>query len=197
VVNIVSAWLLSDDDHHDHAHGHAQDHHHGHHGHDHADGVDAVAFAEHEHDRSHAKDGRDLNMRAAYVHVMADAAVSVLAIGGLLLARFFGWLWMDPLAGVIGALVIANWSFVLIRDTGSVLMDVRPDDAVASKVRSAVETSGDKLVDLHIWRLGPGHLGAVLSVVSSEPGRGPIFYHQLLQRFKGLSHVTVEVNHLS
>jgi len=65
VVNIVSAWLLSDDDHHDHAHGHAQDHHHGHHGHDHADGVDAVAFAEHEHDRSHAKDGRDLNMRAA------------------------------------------------------------------------------------------------------------------------------------
>jgi len=120
----------------------------------------------------------------------------VLAIGGLLLARFFGWLWMDPLAGVIGALVIANWSFVLIRDTGSVLMDVRPDDAVASKV---AVPSRRPATNWSIFISGgwTGHLGAVLSVVSSEPGRGPIFYHQLLQRFKGLSHVTVEVNHLS
>jgi cation diffusion facilitator family transporter len=133
-------------------------------------------------------------MRAAYIHVIADAAVSVLAIAGLLLARTLGWLWMDPLAGIIGAVVIANWSFVLVRDTGAILMDVRPDDAVAGKVRHAVEAVGDRLVDLHIWRLGPGHLGAVLSVISSQPDRGPRYYHQLLGTCAGLSHVTVEVN---
>jgi len=202
-VNLLSAWLLSGDHHghshagHNHAHGHThahtEDHDHDHvHDHDHSD---------HDHDHVHdhgqavaAKDSRDLNMRAAYVHVIADAAVSVLAIVGLLLAREFGWLWMDPLAGIIGALVIANWSFVLIRDAGSVLMDVRPNDAVAGQVRGAIEEVGDQLVDLHIWRLGPGHLGAVLSVVSRDPSRAPLFYHQLLGRFKGLSHITVEVN---
>jgi cation diffusion facilitator family transporter len=181
-VNLLSAWLLSGNHHgHDHSHSHS----HGHaHDHDH----------DHDHGHHHAKDHHDLNMRAAYIHVIADAAVSVLAIVGLVLARAFGWLWMDPLAGIIGALVIANWSFVLIRDTGAVLMDVRPDDAMAGKVRDAVEQAGDQLVDLHIWRLGPGHLGAVLSVVSSDPSRAPVFYHKLLARHKGLSHVTVEVN---
>jgi len=90
--------------------------------------------------------------------------------------------------------VIANWSFVLVRDTGGVLMDVRTDDLVTGKVKSAIEAVGDRLVDLHIWRLGPGHLGAVLSVVSDQPGRCPQYYHQLLGRFEGLSHITVEVN---
>jgi cation diffusion facilitator family transporter len=184
VVNVVSAWLLSGD--HDHHHGHGHDHHHHHDGHAHDH--------DHDHDHAHEKDSRDLNMRAAYMHVMADAAVSVLAIGGLLLARYFGWLWMDPLAGIVGALVIANWSFVLIRDSAAVLMDVRSDDAVAGKVRAIVEGAGDKLVDLHVWRLGPGHLGAVLSVVSQVPERGPLFYHRGLSHLKGLSHVTVEVN---
>jgi len=133
-------------------------------------------------------------MRAAYVHVIADAAVSVLAIGGLLLARYFGWLWMDPVAGIVGALVIANWSYVLIKAAGAVLMDVRPDDAVAQKVKAAVEKVGDRVIDLHIWRLGPGHLGAVVSVMSRHPERNPAFYHQLLGECKTFSHVTVEVN---
>jgi len=133
-------------------------------------------------------------MRAAYMHILADAAVSVLVIVGLLLARYLGWMWMDPVAGILGALVIANWSYVLIKAAGGVLLDVRPDDSVAQKVRAAIETVGDRLVDLHIWRLGPGHLGAVLSVVSSHPDRDPAYYHRLLGECKTFSHVTVEVN---
>jgi cation diffusion facilitator family transporter len=147
-------------------------------------------FLEHDHE----VDARDHNMRAAYIHVIADAAVSVLAIIGLVLARTFGWLWMDPLAGFMGALVIANWSYGLIRDTGAILVDLNPSEALTRKVRAAVETAGDTLVDLHIWRLGPGHFGAVLSVVSRVAQRGPAFYHALLNRFTGLSHITVEVH---
>jgi cation diffusion facilitator family transporter len=150
----------------------------------------AAEFSEHDHE----VDARDHNMRAAYIHVIADAAVSVLAIIGLVLARTFGWLWMDPLAGFIGALVIANWSYGLIRDTGAILVDLNPSETLTNKVRAAVEAAGDTLVDLHIWRLGPGHFGAVLSVVSRVAQRGPAFYHALLNRFTGLSHITVEVH---
>ncbi len=154
----------------------------------------AVEFAEHEHHDEHSVDARDHNIRAAYVHVIADAAVSALAIVGLLLVKTFGWLWMDPLAGIIGAFVIANWSYGLIRVTGAILVDLSPDDVVADKIRAAVATAGDTLVDLHVWRLGPGHLGAVVSVVSSAPAHGPAFYHSTLQKLKGLSHLTVEVH---
>jgi len=191
LVNIASAWLLAGDHDHHHGHGHGHEHHdhddHDHHDHDHHD--------HDHHDHEHAADSRDLNMRAAYVHVLADAAVSVLVILGLLLARYLGWMWMDPVAGLIGALVIANWSYVLIKAAGGVLLDLRPDDSAAQKVRSAVERAGDRLVDLHIWRLGPGHLGAVLSVLSSHPDRGPAYYHKLLAECRTFSHVTVEVNH--
>jgi hypothetical protein len=152
-----------------------------------------VQFAEHQH-HEHTVDSRDHNIRAAYIHVIADAAVSVLAIVGLLHAKTFGWLWMDPLAGIVGAFVIANWSYGLIRVTGAILMDMSPDETVANKIKAVVETAGDKLVDLHVWRLGPGHLGAVLSVISSAPTHGPAFYHSTLQRLKGLSHITVEVH---
>ena len=112
---------------------------------------------------------RDNNMRAAVVHVMADAAVSVLVIVGLLLARAFGWLWMDPLAGFIGALVIASWSVGLLRDTGAILLDRMPDPGMAEKIRAAIESEGDQVTDLHLWRLGPGHLGAIVSVATSQP----------------------------
>lgn len=154
-----------------------------------------VIFEEHEHGyHDHGVDAHDHNMRAAYIHVIADAAVSVLAIIGLLMAKSFGWLWMDPLAGVVGALVIANWSYGLIRDTGKILVDVSPGDSMANKVRTAVAKAGDKLVDLHVWRLGPGHFGAVVSVITREPQRDPAYYHLILQQFKGLSHITVEVH---
>jgi cation diffusion facilitator family transporter len=150
-----------------------------------------VVFEEHEHVAGSAH--RDNNMRAAVVHVLADATVSVLVIVGLLLARSFNWLWMDPLAGIIGALVIASWSYGLIRDTGAILIDMNPDRLMVENVRKVIENGGDRLTDLHIWRLGPGHLGAILSVTTPQP-RGPNYYRALLGRFRSLSHVTVEVD---
>ena len=152
----------------------------------------AVTFEEHEHAGEGA--GRDNNMRAALIHVMADAAVSVLVIVGLVLAKLFGWLWMDPLAGIIGAFVIASWALGLIRDTGAILLDMTPDAAMAQKLREAIEADGDELADLHLWRLGPGHLGAILSV-DTDKGRGAAYYRAKLARFRSLSHLTVEVRH--
>lgn len=163
-----------------------------------ADEEQSVRFEEHhhhgEHDGHHsAAAGRDNNMRAAIIHVAADAAVSVLVIIGLLLARAFGWVWMDPLAGMVGALVIASWSFGLIRDTASVLLDMNPDRRLEEKISDTVEAEGDLLTDLHLWRLGPGHLGAIVAVETRQ-SRGADFYRNKLRRFPMLSHVTVEVN---
>jgi cation diffusion facilitator family transporter len=148
-----------------------------------------VAFEEHEHNRA---THRDNNMRAAIIHVIADAAVSVLVITGLLFARFKGWLWMDPMAGIVGSLVIASWSYGLIRDTGAILLDINPDRGMTQRIRTTIEADGDRLADLHLWRLGPGHLGAILSVTTTKR-RDPKYYRRLLDRFRNLSHVTVEV----
>ncbi|WDS00663.1 CDF family Co(II)/Ni(II) efflux transporter DmeF [Burkholderia ambifaria] len=152
----------------------------------------ALAFEEHDH-RASAAAARDHNIRSAYIHVIADAAVSVLTIVGLLLARAFGWVWMDPLAGIIGALVIANWSYGLMRDTGGILLDMNSDRRLTDNVRDAIEGVGDRVGDLHVWRLGPGHMSAVVSVATADPQRDARFYHGVLQRFRNLSHVTVEV----
>jgi Co/Zn/Cd efflux system component len=148
-----------------------------------------VPFEEHQH--AHGSADRDNNMRAAITHVLADAAVSVLVIVGLLLARGFGWLWMDPLAGIAGACVIASWSYGLIRDTGAILLDMNPDQRMADNVRRAIEAEGDTLADLHLWRLGPGHLGAIVSVRAKVP-RGVAYYRAKLARFRSLSHLTIE-----
>ena len=188
-VNLASAWLLSRSGHHHHHHG--DDHGHDH-DHDHAD-EDHHHHGEHEGHHSVAA-SRDNNMRAAIIHVAADAAVSVLVIVGLLLARAFGWLWMDPLAGMVGAVVIASWSFGLIRDTSSVLLDMNPDRVLEDRINDTVKAEGDQLTDLHLWRLGPGHLGAIVAVETQQP-RGVEFYREKLRRFPMLSHVTVEVNH--
>jgi cation diffusion facilitator family transporter len=153
-----------------------------------------LQFEEHDHGPGPGAHHRDNNMRAAVIHVMADAAVSVLVIAGLVLARAFGWLWMDPLAGLIGALVIANWSVGLLRDTGGILLDRTPDPRMAEKVRIAIESDGDEVTDLHLWRLGPGHLGAIVSVATSG-AREAADYRQRLARFADLSHVTIEVQH--
>ncbi len=205
-VNAGSAWLLGAGHHH-HGHGHGHDHHdhhhhdhdHDHHDHDHDHPHDHhhhdhAAHHHHHHDDHKKGPGHvDNNMRAAIVHVMADAAVSVLVIVGLLLARAFGWLWMDPLAGIVGAGVITSWSFSLMRDAGGVLLDRNPDRDMAGKIRAAVEAGGDRLTDFHLWRLGPGHLGAILTV-TTDTQKGPDHYRQLLSHFHALSHVTVEVN---
>ena len=132
-------------------------------------------------------------MRAAVIHVMADAAVSVLVIVGLLLARLFGWLWMDPLAGIVGACVIGSWSWGLIRDTGAILLDMNPDRALSKRVRRAVEQAGDQVTDLHLWRLGPGHLGAIVGVATSSQ-RDAGYYHHLLAGEGALAHLSVEVS---
>lgn len=156
-----------------------------------------VVFDEHDHGRGphhdHGAAHRDNNMRAAIIHVMADAAVSVLVIVGLLLARTFGWLWMDPLAGIVGAVVIASWSYGLIRDTGAILLDMNPDRRVTEAVRHIVEEEGDRLNDLHVWRIGPGHLGAIVSVETAST-REPQFYRDRLARLRSLSHVTIEID---
>jgi cation diffusion facilitator family transporter len=184
LVNIASVLLLS---------GGADRHPHGHdHGHRHKH--DREAQFEHEHENVHAAGAshRDNNLRAAIVHVLADAAVSVLVIIGLLFGRFLGWTWMDPAAGLCGTVVIAAWSYGLVRDTGAVLLDMTPDRSMAERMRAMIETDGDRLTDLHLWRLGPGHLGAIISVATRQE-RGPDYYQALLGRFRSLSHVTVEV----
>jgi cation diffusion facilitator family transporter len=132
-------------------------------------------------------------MRAAIIHVMADAAVSVLVIFGLVLALALGWPWMDPLVGIVGAFVIASWSYGLIRDTGAILLDMNPDRGVTEGIQRAIEENGDRVTDLHIWRLGPGHLGAIVSVQTAS-ARQPQFYRDRLARFPSLSHVTIEID---
>ena len=148
----------------------------------------SLVFAEHPQGHGH----HDNNMRSALAHVLADAAVSVLVIAGLLIGRLLGWNWTDPVAGLVGAAVILSWSYTLIRDTGGILVDMMPDKRLVEAIRTSIETDEDKLADLHIWRLGPGHLGAILSITSLRPHE-PRFYRDKLTGFPELSHITVEV----
>jgi Co/Zn/Cd efflux system component len=143
-----------------------------------------VTFDEHDHGaHDHSSAHLDTTCGPLSCTCWLAPLVSVMVIVGLLLARAFGWLWMDPLAGIIGACVIANRSWGLIRDTGAILLDMVPDRRVAERVRGVVEAEGGS---------GPGHLGAILSVNTAED-RGPAFYRERLARFPALSHVTVEV----
>ena len=181
-VNIVSTWLLHQGGH-DHAsHDHAA---HDHAGHSH--GADAHGAHDHQ-AQSH-----DNNLRAAYLHVFADAVVSFLTIGGLLAGRYLGWVWMDPLIGILGAVVIAQWSVSLMRVAGCSLLDVSVDSHLPQTVRSRLETADDHISDLHLWRLGPGHQALIVSIHADAPGT-PEAYKAKLAGIPGLSHVTIEVN---
>lgn len=174
-VNIASAWLLKDD------HEHHHDHHHDHIHDDHDN---------HEHPKITSTDN---NLRAAYVHVLADALTSVLAIVALTLGSFYGWIWLDPAMGIVGALVIANWSWRLIRDAGEVLLDYIPrTQDLPYEIRVAVECDADNITDLHVWQLGPGHHGAIIAIASKQP-KPPSHYRQKLAHLHKLSHVTIEV----
>lgn len=135
---------------------------------------------------------RDLNLRAAYVHVLADAATSVLAIVGLSAAWIFGWAFMDAIVGLIGMAVILSWSYGLIRETSGVLLDLVPDQRLAATMRARLEIDGDRVADQHLWRVGPGHYAAVVTVVSDHP-QAPSHYKARLAGLCGLSHVSVEV----
>ncbi|WP_064681937.1 CDF family Co(II)/Ni(II) efflux transporter DmeF [Rhizobium bangladeshense] len=183
-VNLASAWLLAGGGHHAHGHHHHH-HHHGHH--DHGDHT----HDHHAHD-NHAKHG-DNNIRAAYLHVVADALTSVLAIAALTLGSLYGWLWLDPIMGIVGGLVIANWSWSLMKSSGGVLLDVVPHgETLPVDIREAIETEEDRITDLHVWQVGPGHHAAIVAVLTSEP-RDPAFYKARLSALSELSHVTVEV----
>jgi cation diffusion facilitator family transporter len=163
-VNLLSAWLLFERDH-PHAHDHGAGHHH------------------HE----------DTNIRAAYSHVLADALTSVLAIVALLGGRFMGWVWLDPVIGVVGAIVIARWSWGLIRDAGAVLLDTVPDETLANTIREKLEVDGDRVADLHLWRVGPGHSALIAAIVADRP-QSPKIYKERLASLSGLSHITIEVH---
>jgi cation diffusion facilitator family transporter len=167
VVNVISAFLLQ------------ERHHHGH---------------EHGHDHGQIKKFRDHNLRAAYFHVLADALTSVLAIIALFTGKAFGWIWMDPIMGIVGALIISRWSYGLLVDTGKVLLDRDVNQEAVEEIRSIIESDSDnRVADLHVWRVGSHHLSAIVSIVTHFP-KSPDHYKKLLTDYDEIAHVTVEVN---
>jgi cation diffusion facilitator family transporter len=167
-VNLICAVLLQGR--HDHGHHHHDDH-----------GLD--------HDHHH-----DLNLRGAYLHVMADALTSVLAIAALALGKFFGWYWLDPLMGIVGALVITRWSYGLLLDTSGILLDKSIDTQTIASIQNRIEgTADNRVADIHVWKLGPKDYGAIVSLVTHFP-KDPAHYKALLDDFDQLAHITVEVN---
>lgn len=194
VVNLASAWLLhgAQDDGHDHGHGHAHGRGHGHdHGH-----------SPHAHDHGHdaapvhppTAAARDVNLQAAYVHVLADALTSVLAIVALSAALWLGWAWLDPVVGLLGAGVIAVWSVGLLRSSSAVLLDREMDLPLAQDIRRTLESDGDaKVADLHVWRVGRDKFAAIACIVADLP-LAPAAYRARLAAFPELAHVSLEVN---
>ncbi len=166
-VNLICAILLQAS----HGHGH---HHHDDHGH------------EHHH---------DLNLRGAYLHVLADALTSVLAIAALTLGKYFGWYWFDPAMGIVGALVITRWSYGLLVETSTILLDKSIDKQIVISIKKKIEIEADnRVADIHVWKLGPKDYGAIVSLVTHFP-RDPAHYKNLLNDFDQLAHITIEVNH--
>lgn len=163
LINLTSALLLQD--------------HHSHGGHDH----------DHEHHHDH-------NLKAAYLHVLADALTSVLAIIALVAGKYYGWVWLDPVMGMVGAAVILLWAYSLIKETGPVLLDESIDGDYKDEIRRTIEKDADnRVTDLHIWRVGPGHYAVIMALVTQFP-KHPEYYKTLLARFPRLDHVTIEVN---
>ena len=171
VVNLLSAWLLHGAETKPLSHDHGHDEHH------------------HHHDHAH-----DMNLRAAYVHVLADALTSVLAIAALIGALWLGWWWLDPLVGAAGAVVIGVWSIGLMRDSSAVLLDREMDHPLAQRIRAELESDGDaKVADLHVWRVGRDQFAAIVCVVADVP-LAPSVYRERLAHHAQLVHLSVEVN---
>ena len=171
IVNLVCAWLLRDSHHHGHDHDHS--HHHDHGGHQH----------------------QDLNLRAAYLHVLADAATSVLAIVALVGGKIWGAVWLDPVMGIVGAVLVAIWARGLLRDTGKVLLDAEMDAPVVEEIREVIagEAQPVEISDLHVWRVGRDKYACVVALVSGTDA-SPEHYRQALRIHEELAHITVEVN---
>jgi cation diffusion facilitator family transporter len=171
LINGASVFIL----------GHKQDpdahqHHHNHHDHDHA--------PHHHHDH---------NLQSAYFHVLADALTSLLAIFALLAAKYAGFVWMDPLMGIVGAILVARWSLGLLRTTSAVLLDEQGPEAIRTRIRESIEDDDSSVADLHLWSIGPNIYGVIVSVVAHDP-RSPEHYKALIPVNLGLVHVTVEVH---
>jgi cation diffusion facilitator family transporter len=168
-VNLVCALLLKEN--HYHSHDHPGGHHH--------------------HAHSH-----DLNLRAAYLHVLADAFTTCLAIVALTSGKFFGWAWLDPVVGLIGSGVVFSWAYGLLRDTSGILLDRTPSSSdLPEEIRRAIEADGDSIVtDLHVWQVGTGKFAAIVSIVADEP-KSYETYRALLREHEELVHVTIETHH--
>jgi len=164
VVNLVCAYLL---------HGNEIDHQH----------------SDHEHN-----DHLDHNLRAAYLHVIADALTSVLAIVALITGKYFGWVWMDPIMGIVGAIVILKWAYSLVNQTGKILLDYNADKDLITKIKAILESDSDtRLTDIHAWKLGSQKYAAIVSIVTHYP-KAPDYYKGLLKSLIDIVHVTVEVH---
>lgn len=167
LVNIACAFLLQG--HHDHGHAHDDDDHHHHDHHDH-------------------------NLKAAYLHVLADALTSVLAIGALLFGKYLGWNQLDPLIGIVGALVISRWAYGLVRETGAILLDGSISTGELAAIKEKIEGALDnRIADMHVWKVGPAHYAAILAIVTHHPQKID-YYRELLAEFTNLSHLTVEIH---
>jgi cation diffusion facilitator family transporter len=175
LVNLVSAWLLKDGHHHHHDHGH----------HDHAHGHD-----DHAHHGHH-----DLNLRSAYMHVLADAATSVLAIIALFGGKLWGISWLDPVMGLVGAVLVSVWAYSLLRDTGRVLLDAEMNVPVVAEIREVIAASPVKaqICDLHVWRVGKGKFACILSLATDNDA-SPEYFKQQLSIHEELVHISIEIN---
>ena len=189
VVNGASVFILGDNHSHDHGHDHMPAHE------SHAD----IRAYQHDHDHVHAEQQHDHqhhdhNLKSAYLHVLADALTSLLAIFALLIAKYTGAIWMDPLMGIVGALLVARWSIGLLRTTSAVLLDEQSSQHLHDKIRDTLERDGEeKIVDLHVWLVGPGVHAAMLTIVARSP-QTPDHYKHKLARSLVLHHVTIEVH---
>ncbi|MDO9237069.1 MAG: CDF family Co(II)/Ni(II) efflux transporter DmeF [Aquabacterium sp.] len=179
IVNLVCALILGDVHHHGHDHGHSHDHAHEH---------------GHAHDHHH-----DLNLKSAYVHVLADAATSVLAILALIGGWLYGWSWLDPLMGLIGAVLVAVWAKGLITETGKVLLDREMDHPVVQEIREVITAldggASSQLTDLHVWRVGKQSYACALSIVTRDAGLTPSIVRRALKQHEEIVHVTIELHH--
>ena len=179
LVNVVCAVILAG------AHSHHHDHAHGH---DHAED-------DHDHDHDHH---HDLNLKSAYIHVVADAATSVLAVSALVGGKYFGWNWLDPVMGLVGAVLVAVWAWGLIRDTGRVLLDYEAEQPIRREITVCVEGNpqwrGTSVTDLHVWQVGKGKYACILCLVSDERALQPARVRSALSHLEKLVHLTIEVN---
>lgn len=185
-VNIFCAFLLQGD--HGHHHGHSHDH-------DHSDEADDD-HAHHGHHKGHPDDPhQDHNLRAAYLHVLADALTSLLAIIALSAGKMFGWHWLDPIMGIVGALVITRWSYGLLRETSPILLDGNSTEAIQQAIHTRIESQADnRIADLHVWKVGPGSYAVIIALVTHFPQEIGA-YRALLADIPALAHVTFEVHH--